>query len=425
MLYYLVRPLARLLLSVWYRKIYLVQKENVPLDAPVIFAINHPTIFIEPCLMACFQPRDLYFLAKSVIFIRPFKKVLGSLHILPVYRMKDIGYGTLKKNYAIFEFCHQVLAQNKAVLIMPEGTSIQTRRLRPLKKGMARMAFGSYQKNKQENLQIIPVSVYFTDADAIRSEVTLAFGLPVFVKDHYPAFQNNENQGIAQLTQSVAEGLKANMVHIDDEADDELAEHLLRLARNQKNASIFPFVKAQEQPLRKAQQVVTAVNRMSDLKKTTLQEKVRQYVENLTHYNVTDFGMRHKSWFSIGQLMVVVMGFVPFVLGVVGNILPYGLAKAVGTKADDVETRMSAVLLSFLVIYLPYLFFVAVIGWFAVGWIGMGIALLLPSLGYFALLYQERLGYFSAAYRAKGLPSDVWAKLHVLRKEIRNLVVDP
>jgi 1-acyl-sn-glycerol-3-phosphate acyltransferase len=43
MVYHLVRPVARYVLRYYYRNIDLTGLENIPADAPVILAVNHPT----------------------------------------------------------------------------------------------------------------------------------------------------------------------------------------------------------------------------------------------------------------------------------------------------------------------------------------------------------------------------------------------
>ncbi|HKK79894.1 MAG TPA: 1-acyl-sn-glycerol-3-phosphate acyltransferase, partial [Phaeodactylibacter sp.] len=101
MLYYFVRPIAKLGLWVLYRHIHLSHTENIPRDKPVILAANHPTAFIEPCVLACFLRRPLYFLVRGNLFKKPlYDFLLRSLHMLPIFRLKDGGYGKLKHNYS-------------------------------------------------------------------------------------------------------------------------------------------------------------------------------------------------------------------------------------------------------------------------------------------------------------------------------------
>ena len=106
MLYHLVRPVARYVLGYYYRNIDITGLANIPPNAAVILAANHPTAFIEPCLLACFQPRTLHFLARGDLYKNWLATaVLRALNILPVYRIQDGGYGKLTQNYETFEEC--------------------------------------------------------------------------------------------------------------------------------------------------------------------------------------------------------------------------------------------------------------------------------------------------------------------------------
>ena len=98
--------MANLALRTFFRKIHISNVENIPKDKPVILAANHPTAFIEPCVLACFLDRPLYFLVRGDLFKKPvYAKMLKYLHMLPVYRMQDRGYAYLKRNYETFNYC--------------------------------------------------------------------------------------------------------------------------------------------------------------------------------------------------------------------------------------------------------------------------------------------------------------------------------
>lgn len=419
MLYYLVRPFARILLSVWYRKIYCINTVRIPKDAPIIFAINHPTIFIEPCLMACFQLRDLFFLAKSVIFVSPFKQILRSLHIIPIYRRKESGMDAMRKNFTTFEFCYKALKERKAILIMPEGSCIQVKKLRPLSKGIARMAFGSYEKDQLEDLQIIPVGVNFTNPDAIRSEVMLNFGEPIFVKDYFVDYQKNDRVGVDHLIEKITAGMRQVMVRIESPDDVELTEQLWTLYRNQIKTPILPIVNYDGHRFEKEREIAERINQMPVSEKLVLKEKVNQYFEKLKENSVTDFGLRNKHWCEITQILFFLVGLIPFLIGWLGHFIPVTLSKLAGQKAGDVETRMSVILCAFFVVYPLYL---ATILYFSngfIGWNGLLITVLFPLLGYFSLLYKERWLFFKSAYRAKSLDTDVASKLYLLRKSLK------
>ncbi|MCB0636727.1 MAG: 1-acyl-sn-glycerol-3-phosphate acyltransferase, partial [Lewinella sp.] len=144
MLYAAVRPLAKIGLQHYFRRIDVAHLDRIPKDAPVILAANHPTAFIEPCILACFGDRPLHFLVRGNLFKKGiYDKLLRSLHMLPVFRFVDGGYEDLKQNYATFAACHEALAQRKTIMILAEGRCIHEKRLRPIRKGTARIAFGT------------------------------------------------------------------------------------------------------------------------------------------------------------------------------------------------------------------------------------------------------------------------------------------
>src|SRR5665647_3636054 len=100
------------------------------------------------------------FLARSDIFKNKFvAKLLQYLNMMPAFRMRD-GMENLSKNNEIFERCVEVLHQNKALGIMPEGNQGEERKLRPFSKGIFRILFERKKKNeKQPAVKLYPLEL--------------------------------------------------------------------------------------------------------------------------------------------------------------------------------------------------------------------------------------------------------------------------
>ena len=141
MVYKFLRILATIACKVYFKKIHITGLDSVPQDGPLLIACNHPNGFAEPILVSCFLPRILHFLVRGDVFnIKPLKPLLIHTNQIPIFRSKD-GFSNLRNNNKSFEAVIENLSQDAAILIFVEGTTQLTKRLRPLKKGMSKLAF--------------------------------------------------------------------------------------------------------------------------------------------------------------------------------------------------------------------------------------------------------------------------------------------
>ncbi|MBC6992882.1 1-acyl-sn-glycerol-3-phosphate acyltransferase [Neolewinella lacunae] len=234
MLYHLVRPVARYVLRHYYRNIDLTGLEQIPPGAAVILAANHPTAFIEPCILACFQPRTLWFLARGNLFKNGiFTFLLNALNILPVFRREDGGYEKLKVNFSTFDACYRALSRGRALMILAEGRTIHEKDLRPLRKGTARIALGALDKyNTLPEVYIVPVGINFTHADRIRSTVMLRCGEPILASEYLAAYRENEAIAIRDLTLHLRQRLEPLVVRYPSRLHADLGEAELELDRS-------------------------------------------------------------------------------------------------------------------------------------------------------------------------------------------------
>ena len=233
MLYRIVRPVARYVLGYYFRNIDVTGLGNVPATGAVIFAANHPTAFLETCLLACYQQRPLHFLARGDLFNHPVAaRLLAALNILPVYRIQDGGYAKLTDNYATFEACHDVLRGGGALMILAEGRCVHEKRLRPLRKGTARVALGTLAgQPPATEVLIVPVGVNFERAERFRTSVSLHCGEPLPASDFRETYAESEARGIQALTEALTGRLSDLVVQLPDPSLDEAYEAALSITR--------------------------------------------------------------------------------------------------------------------------------------------------------------------------------------------------
>jgi len=407
LLYKIVRPFATLSFYAFYRKIYLTNTERIPKDKPVIIAANHPTAFLEPCILACFLPRPLHFLVRGDLFLHPFyNKMLRSLNLLPVFRLKDAGYGKLKNNYETFSYCYNALAANKTIMILAEGRTKQTKRLGALQKGSARLAIGALEQMEEiDEVYVVPVGVNFTYANLPRTEVLIDFGEPILASDYWEAYQENANRGISMLTDELYERLQQNMVIIEDEQDDQLVEHLHQMLRSGQDRSSPPVVSREPAPLELEQNVARMVNEMNADKKTALLQQTEDYFEHLQQFGLDDRAIAGKDFNRNTILLMLIIGFPFQLIGEWWNYLPAYIGKKIAREQVKqlefkLPVRWGVSLGSFLVYLIIWLIVAAVAG----SWLIIALVVVLFLLGYYHLHYQELKERYQKSRRVREIP---------------------
>jgi 1-acyl-sn-glycerol-3-phosphate acyltransferase len=151
MLYSFLRILVGFTLRIFFRKIYIIGTVHVRADKPQLIASNHPSGFLEPLIMACFFPKPLHFLVRGDVFDNPFlRPLLRGTNQIPVFRFRD-GFSRLRENSQSIDESLDVLKNNQNLLIFAEGNTQSIKKLRPLQKGISRIAFQSMETIQHQN----------------------------------------------------------------------------------------------------------------------------------------------------------------------------------------------------------------------------------------------------------------------------------
>lgn len=141
---------------------------------PLLLACNHPNSFLDAVILDTLFNEPVYSLARGDVFVNKLaRKVLHSLNILPVYRVSE-GVENLSTNYETFEACKDIFRNNGVILIFSEGKCINEWRLRPLKKGTARLAIDSWENGIP--LSVLPVGINYSSFRRFGKNIILNFG---------------------------------------------------------------------------------------------------------------------------------------------------------------------------------------------------------------------------------------------------------
>jgi len=194
------------------KKIKIVGKENIPKKGAVLFAVNHPNGLLDPLLVTTNTPRITHYLVRAAVFKKPLiKKLLATLNLMPIYRIRD-GVQELSKNTEVFNDCYEILNKQSALMIFPEGSHDKRRTVRNLSKGFTRILFGAFEKYPELKVTVIPVGITYQNAGSFPCKVAIHYGNPILANQYYnPDALNNS---INSIKNEISNQLKELSVHI-------------------------------------------------------------------------------------------------------------------------------------------------------------------------------------------------------------------
>jgi 1-acyl-sn-glycerol-3-phosphate acyltransferase len=218
-----IRVYIQLGLFFYFRKIRVYHIENIPKDKPVLLLSNHQNALLDALLIAVKCGRFSYFLSRASVFKKSFiSTILNSLQMLPVYRIRD-GWNTISSNTAIFETCSELLNNNEAIVIFPEGNHNLNRTVRPLSKGFTRIVFNTLEKYPDIDLQLVPVGLNFVNAKNCPDSTSLFFEKPIAARSF---ISDNKNADIINLKEKIKAEISKLTTHIPPETYHESLQKL-------------------------------------------------------------------------------------------------------------------------------------------------------------------------------------------------------
>ena len=218
--YRIVRSLIIKALQLYYDEIIVTGTENIPTNGGFIFAPNHRNALMDALAVVLITPRQksTSFLARSDIFKnKQVAKFLRFSKIMPAFRIRD-GFENLGKNNKVFDECVELLEANQALCIMPEGNQELEHKVRPLVKGIFRVAFSVQQRNNTKYpLQIVPVGFDYGDIVKYGKHLIINIGKPIDVSDYSQSYIENPPKALNEIKDELKHRLEQLTLHIDSE----------------------------------------------------------------------------------------------------------------------------------------------------------------------------------------------------------------
>ncbi len=384
---------------VFYRRIVINNGEQLPRNAHLVFTGNHQNALMDSLAFMFGVKSRLVFMARSDIFQNPFlARILYFLRILPIFRIKD-GYSAVKKNDKIFQKTIDIIKKKIGLVIMAEGNHAGERRLRPLKKGFARIAFQTEKANDFKlNMQVVPVGIDYSNYEDFRTELLINFGKPIAVSDYLETYKDSPAIAINQIKERLAESLKPLMVHIESENYYDLYNELREIYKTDLAQKMGYPSAQQPYKLKCDQELIRKLAYFEESHKDemdTFQNLVLRYRDELKKQKLDYEIVRSQAKNAlnlIGKLILLLISSPFFIGGFLLNYLPFGISIWLSKKFKDPQFFSSVKYAVTLILYPLYHFALSLGVWFLFkNWeILLAFFVGMPILGIFARKYWEQ-----------------------------------
>lgn len=382
----------------FYKNVVVEGKENVPEGCPVIFAPNHQNALMDPLAVHFTINRQIVFLARADIFKNKIAAAfLHFLKILPVFRIRD-GKENLTHNDITFNVAMRVLECGQSIGIFPEARHNNKRQLLDLKKGIPRLAFMTEEKNDFKlNLQIVPVGIYYSKYNRMRSVVHVRYGKPIAVSDFKEEYKENPQKAMLSLRDVMEDALRPLMIDIRsielyDTYESIRSLYVKNLIRKFKLGKLTQINKF------KADKITIKALETFEIDQPEKMQEIKQKTEEFENlkakYNLTNQSVE-KPFLSLFRLIVnstiISLCIPPFIYGLVNNVFVYFLPKWLVGKIKDTQFHSSVKFLwGVFVIPLFYIIQITIVALIVPKlWMILAYAISLPVSGLLAKLISE------------------------------------
>ncbi len=368
-------------------------------DGPLLVCMNHPNSFLDAMIVMVTCKRPFHVLVRADVFEHPLaNKLLRSIRLIPIYRMRD-GYHQLDKNRNTFEECCRVFEQKGAIIIFPEASCIQERRLRKLQKGAAKLVLAAEEKNNfQLNISCVCVGLNYERLNRFGGFLHVYSSDPFLVNTYKEAYLSDKHEGYKLLTDRIENELREQLFIIDHKEDEYLLESYWKISPGVH--SDFSLNKTYADCLNQADKEL----------KETLIIVCKDYFKALKRYSIHPAFLRELSYSKWKQYYLLairgfdmVFLFPVFVLGFLTNGLAFFLPEYAAKKKFPEEPEfhssinVAGAALSFLFLYLIYaLLFLFV---FRSLFVTIGLLIVFALSGFIAFAYNRRRVLFLSSFQ--------------------------
>jgi hypothetical protein len=289
--------------------------------------------------------------------------------MIPIYRQHD-GGDTKDLNKETFKKATAVLSFGRNLLIFGEGFTddVFIRRLKPVKKGAARMGFTALESiNWKKKIYIAAVGNNYTEPNTMRSELLISTSKKICLNDYKAAYLENPNKVINEVTKLIEQLMQDQITHIENIEYCDFHEQIMCITRkgmnNQSHDEKIPLIKRWNYSKKLAHWFNEKDKLDHDL--LELKEKSDQYFKLLKKLKVKDSLIYEKAHGGqakrTGELTKLILLF-PFLIpglfhcGLIYLVVKRFVEKSFKRKVFWGSTKLVMAMFAMSILNLPFIF---------------------------------------------------------------------
>ncbi len=402
-----------------YYKVSYKGKDRVKTVGNFIFAPNHQNALMDALAVLTSFTWQPVFLARSDIFAKKtVARILTFFKILPVYRIRD-GFDQVSNNRETFNKVFAVMESNIPITIMPEGNHDDRKLLRPMKKGIARLAFSfRHETGTNNNVQIVPVGLHYFDHHKPRSPLFIWYGEPISISAFDNEYLDNPPKAVNRFLKELHLRLSALIIHIAKGDIYPICDKLttlyeaLSIARREKTETSFFMQQQIVETLEIMQQKDSiTINQLAD-SIAELEKLLHSQNASIKSLQYLTYG-KNTSFLLYSLRSALVFSFPIYIYAWVNTFLPYLLLIYIRKRIKDPQFISSVTFVAYYLLYPVIHVLQALLLGLITGSALLALAYLitLPVSFLFRLWWKETKNFIYSNHRLEKIKTEVLSKI--------------
>lgn len=210
--------------KLYHKKYRIAGLHNIPRKGPVIFASAHQNALVDALIICSSTHRNPHFITRGDIFKKKLARdILMGLKMIPIYRFHRDGLENVKRNEEAFDAANEVLKNNHALGIFPEGMHHLTHNVLRFKNGIAKMAFRAESESDFKlGVQIVPTGIQYESYFDGSGRTLVKYGEPFTIEKYRKDYEKDEKIAFDGFLDDLSRRIKPLILNIEppDQYDD-------------------------------------------------------------------------------------------------------------------------------------------------------------------------------------------------------------